>query len=242
MLRKSLVFFAVALFVSGLASASVIVAPLNDTNAGFTLQQVIEAGGIRVGDKVFDQFTVNNSISVDATAPDAAGIMVYGVQTPDGELGLRFTGGWGAFGGQIADTIVMFHVKADRPWLISDNSLWMDAYGASNGGLVSVSENVFAKDPLEGYSSSLADKYVYFANRGDKDVYDHQEFTNAEGELVAVPEIWVVKDIIVNGGPNETGSAHLSQFYQTFSQIPEPASMTLLAIGGLLALARKNRR
>ena len=227
--------------MSGLASASVIVAPINDPNAGFTLQQVIEAGGIRVGDKVFDQFTVNNSISVGATAPDADGIMVYGVQI-NGELGLRFTGGWGAYGGQIADTLIIFHMKADQPWLITDNTLWMDGYGARNGGLVSISENVFAKNPLEGYSSSLADKYVYFANRGDKDVYDHQEFTNAEGELVAVTDIWVVKDIIVNGGPNETGSAGLSQFYQTFSQMPEPASMTLLALGGLLALARKNRR
>ena len=242
MLRKSLSVVALVLFVSGLSSAAVIVAPLNDSNAGFTLQQVIDAGGIRVGDKVFDQFVVNNSATTGALAPDASGITVYGVLTQDGELGLRFTGGWAAFGGQIVDTVIMFHVQADRPWLISDNTLSMDGYGARNGGLVAISENVFAKDPLEGYSHSLADKYVYFANRGEMETYDHQEFTNAEGELVAVPEIWVVKDIIVNGGPNTAGSAGLSQFYQTFSQIPEPASMTLLVIGGLLAIARRNRR
>jgi hypothetical protein len=224
----------------GQASAA-ITAPINDPNAGFTLQQVIEAEGIRVGDKVFDLFTVNNSLSTGgAQVPDASGITVYGVYV-NGELGLRFTGGWAATGEQVADTVVIFRVTADRPWLISDNSLWMDGYGARDGGLVAISENVFAENPSEGYSFSLADKYVYYASASEMDVLDHQEFTNPEGELVAVPEIWVVKDIIVNGGPNSAGSAGLSQFYQTFSQIPEPVSTALLTIGGLLMVARRNR-
>jgi hypothetical protein len=244
MLKNCVVLFAV-LAMSGLASANFvngpIVAPINDPSHGFTLQEVIDAGGIRVGDKVFDLFTVNNSKSDGAQAPDPSGIVVYGVQV-SGELGLRFTGGWSAVGGQVADSVIMFRVQADRPWLISDNSLWMDAYGARNGGQVSISENVFAADPLTGFTPSLADKFVYFANRGDNQKYDHQEFTNAQGELVALPVIWVVKDIVVSGGPRESGGAGLSQFYQTFSQIPEPASMMLLVVGGLLASVRKHRR
>jgi len=244
MLKNCVVLFAV-LVLSGLASANFvngpIVAPINDPSHGFTLQQVIDAGGIRVGDKVFDLFTVNNSQSDGALAPDPSGIVVYGVQV-SGELGLRFTGGWSAASGQVADTVIMFRVQADRPFLISDNSLWMDVYSARDGGQVSISENVFAANPLTGFTPSLADKFVYFANRGDNQTYDHQEFTNAQGESVALPVIWVVKDIVVGAGSRESGGAGLSQFYQTFSQIPEPASMMLLVVGGLLASVRKHRR
>ena len=244
MLRKTLLVLAVLVSVSSLAQASFvsgpIVAPINNREVGFSLAQVIEAGGIRVGDKVFDMFSVNNSMSDGAQAPNPDGIIVYGVQI-NGELGLRFTGGWSADARQVADTVIVFRVTADQGWKITDNSLWMDAYGAAAGGLVTISENVYASDPLLGSNPALANKSVKFSNRVENKLYDHQEFSDEQGNLVAMQQIWVVKDITVSGGPG-TGYAMLSQFYQTFSQIPEPASVILLAMGGLIALVRKGRR
>ena len=238
MLNRVLVLLSVVLLVSGLASA-VIIAPVNNPDVGFTLAEAIEAQGIRVGDKLFDKFVVSTSKSADAAAPGASAITIHGVLI-NGEYGLRFNGGWTASGGQVADTTLLFRVSAAKPWLIHDNSLWMDAYGAVNGGMVAITENVYASNPLMGFTPSLADKYVYYINRNNKQIYDHQEFTDAEGNPQALAHIWVVKDIVVSGG--RAGVASLSQFYQTFSQIPEPATMSLLAMGGLALIRRRRSR
>ena len=242
MLKLSLSLAVVFFLVAGEAFA-VIIAPVNDPNAGFTLQQVIDAGGIRVGDKVFDQFTINTAKSENAIAPDAESITVYGVQVDLGgdlpETGLRFTGGWSAVGGQIADTVLAFGVTADEPFRIVDNTLWMDAYGASGGGSVAITENVFAEDPSQGFTPSVADKHVFYFNRNEQQISDHQEFTDQQGQPVQLTQIWVIKDVVVNGGAALEGGAALSQFWQTFSQIPEPGSLLLLGLGSLIALARR---
>lgn len=242
---KTLLSLAVVVLVAGEAFA-VIIAPVNDPNTGFTLQQVIDAGGIRVGDKVFDQFTISTSKSENAIAPGAEAITVYGVSIAMGdplpEIGLRFTGGWSAVGGQIADTVLVFRVTADEPFRIVDNSLWMDAYGASGQGNVAITENVFSQSPSDGFTPSVADKHVFFKDRNEQQLFDHEEFTDQEGDPVSLSAIWVVKDVVVNGGGALEGSAALSQFWQTFSQIPEPASMLLLGAGSLIALIRRRRR
>ena len=65
-------------------------------------------------------------------------------------------------------------------------------------------------------------------------LYDHEEFE-------PLRTIWVVKDIaIAGGGPR--GFATLSEFGQSFSQIPEPATMGVLALGGILLGIRRRRR
>jgi len=240
MLKKTIIALSVVLLFSNIASA-VIIAKINDPNDGHSLAKIIEEEGIIVGDKLFDNFIVSTAKSEDAVAPDEDAITVFGILL-DGELGLRFTGGWTAGGGQVADTTLIFHVTADEPWLIHDNSLWMDGYGAESGGMASITENVFASNPLEGYTPSLADKYVYYVGPNNKQLYDHKEFTDAEGNPIALPEIWVVKDIVVAGGsPTEPGGASISQFYQTFSQIPEPGTVALVLLGSLFGLSHRKR-
>jgi len=244
MLRNCVWLSVVVVSLSTLASAGTIVAPINKLgDLGFSLQQVIAAGGIQVGDKVFDLFSVDNSFPT-GDGPGLDDIRVYGVQI-NGELGLRFIGGWSAVRGEELDTVIGFRVTANSPWLISDNSLGMDNFDARNGGLVSITENVFAAEPRPAFGGGpapfLASKSVFYANRAEKNLLDHEEYSD-EYRPVAFPQVWVTKDITVKGGSCEGGFAGLSQFYQTFSQIPEPASMALLALGGLMVLARKNRR
>jgi hypothetical protein len=220
---------------------------------GPTIQELVDEfdGKIQVGDKIFTFY--NDSVSTAATigtvAPNAAEIRVAGVSVPgDGlgnDLGLRFNGGWSAGGAQIADSTILFQVEVAEPErsggiVIHDNSLWMGAYGVSDDGtgLVAISENVYAFNPRTlppPLNPSIADKFVYYRNENDKMIYDHQVF-GTEEDPVGLPSIWVLKDVVVNGGSLQTGAAHISEFYQTFSQIyfvPEPATLSLLVLGGL---------
>ncbi len=226
-----------------LSQAGYIVADLQNPEDSYTIEEVQLAGGILVGDKLFSDFRVTTASSYNAIAPDAEAIMVTGVLIED-ELGLRFNGGWVAASSQIANSTIKFKVSIIEPWLsdgflLSDNSLWMSAFGTDNGGMVSVSENVYMEDPDLGFTESIAYKHVFYVDETYKDLYDHCEFTDPTGATIALPEIWIIKDVTANGGIDPYGFAHLSEFYQTFSQVPEPATVVLMAVGALVILKRR---
>ncbi|MBS3733293.1 MAG: PEP-CTERM sorting domain-containing protein [Phycisphaerae bacterium] len=209
--------------------------------------------GIIVGDKLIQFSEVTTAKTQGTVAPGADAINVRGIRYagvgPDGwEYGLQFNGGWSAGGLEIADTTLHFSVEIIEPelsdgWLIHDNSLGLSAYAVSdttNGGIVSVSENVYVADPALVQPGSpdnepVANKFAYYRTDDDKDLFD-------EAEFAPVPKIWIIKDVVANGGDLTTGVAHLSEFTQTFSQVPEPATMTLLGLGGLGVLLRRRRR
>ena len=219
------------------ASASILVSDPGQP-VTYTLQQVIDAGGLRVGDKVFTDWRVTASSSVNGVAPGAGAITVTGVLV-GGELGLRFNGAWTAGPQDLIDTTIGFKVTADAPFLIHDNSLYITAFGAANGGIASISEQVYDADPNQGFLTPLANKFVWVASDINFNNFDHKEFTK-NGENVALPSVWVVKDIALSGGVQQRGLAGISEFYQTFSQVPEPATLSMLVLGGL-ALIRRRR-
>lgn len=247
MLRKILCLGTLVTVVSlAFTAQAAIVVDLDepvDQRPSFNLNEVNENGGIIVGDKLFSNFRVTTTVQGGGLAPEAEGIEVTGVFI-QGELGLRFNGGWSAQGPQIADSTIKFKVSILEPelsngFLISDNSLFMTAFGAANGGLASISENVYAKNPdvfppgEEFDNVSIANKFVFHVNDQFSDTYDHREYDEF------LPSVWIVKDVIVNGGANQSGVAHISEFYQTFSQIPEPASIMLVAMGSMLMFRRR---
>lgn len=243
------VFVAVAILAWPAAGHAAIVADLQSlAPPSYSLSEVNEAGGILVGDKLFDQFTVTTTQSVGAIAPGLDEIEVTGVLIDNplvhNELGLRFSGGWSAPKGKIADSTITFRISIVEPqrsqgFLIADNSLWMDAYGISGDGYVSISENVYAADPRLGPTPSVAKKLVFSDGETDQ-FFDHEDFMQNH-QPAALAEIWVVKDVIANGGTEVGSFGHLSQFYNTFSQIPEPASLGLMAIGLAAILVRRRR-
>lgn len=232
-----------AVIALSLPAQSQIVVDLNvalNLRPSYTLDEVNAQGGILVGDKLFDTFSVTKTEANGGLAPGAGAIAVTGVLV-NGELGLRFNGPWSAGSGQLADSTIRFHASIVEPelsqgFLISDNSLWMSAFGAANGGLASITENVYEFEPPGNPATNqpIANKFVFYENDNTKQLFDHKEF-------IPLPEIWIIKDVIVNGSSNGTGQAHISEFYQTFSQVPEPASLALVA-GGVLLLARRRRR
>jgi hypothetical protein len=187
------------------------------------------------------------------------------------EVGLRFNGGWSAAGGGSVDTTIRFKAIAGMtqdqiPLLWTDNSMWLSAFGVTGNGIVQITENVWADDPGEVTSPRLLTvppKQVYYLHPGLKKTSQHVDFVRDELENDEPQTIWVVKDIHVAAAPNYEGSpipgtdllstiqlpptgnvAGMSEFYQTFSQtpLPEPATMGILALGGVILLARRRRK
>jgi len=222
------------------AGADVIVADPSGSDA-YSILSVMDAGGIRVGNLVFSDFRVVSTASEGGSAGGAGHITVSGVLT-EGEYGLAFNGSWTALDGGVADTTIGFKVAADEPWLLHDNSLWISGYGATNGGLVMVTENVYDADPRQEPSEAdaVANKLVWYSGPDDHQTYHHAEY-EIGGSPVSLSEVWVVKDIhVVSAGAGST--AGVSELYQSFSQVPEPATVGLLALGSIGVILRRRRR
>ena len=222
------------------AGADTIVADPNGTDS-YRIADVLDAGGIRVGGLVFSQFRVVASSSEGGSAAGLDDIMVSGVLA-EGEYGLGFNGSWTARDGGRADTTIAFQVAADDPRLLHGNSLWIAAFGATDGGLVVVTENVYDMDPrvYPSQANCLAEKMVVYDGLDDGRIYDHAEY-DIDGHPVAVSEVWVVKDIhLTSAGPGSV--AAVSEVFQSFSEFPEPATLTLVALGAVGLLLHRRRR
>ncbi len=257
--------FLVFSFSAGFASAEPIIANLQqDPHVpgrlidpdpdGYTIQEIIDAGGIIIGDKLFDAFRVTTTKSLGAIAPGAGEIAITPIQILKpgaplgGDFGMKFNALWSAPGGGLADSTIEFQATilpkyVDLGYAFKDNALWITAFGIGNTeppGIVSVSENVWARHPSDQIPphKPIANKFVYYRTDADNQLFHEAEFDES------ITQIWITKDVGANGGEGELGVAHLSEFYQTFSQIPEPGTLTLLGFGafGLAAYAWRKRR
>jgi hypothetical protein len=97
---------------------------LSDSNY-YTIADIQAAGGIIIGDKLFDYFSVVATATAGALAPNAAAISITPVQV-NGDYGMKFNGGWSALAGQIVNSTIQFHASilpAYSGYLFEDNSL-----------------------------------------------------------------------------------------------------------------------
>lgn len=189
-----------------------------------------------VGDKLFGNFQLDPGIAVGtAYSPNYESLKVQGgYDQATGDIGLRFVTALVAGSNSIADLNFSYRVETIPPpgdtprHMIKDVRFIMTGVTALNGGLMTASETVLKNDwtVLANLGLTLQ------GNNTPPLLRDGQEFQ-------PVPGVWVHNDILVMGGGNPAGIAHVSEFYQFFSQVPEPVSLSMLLLGGLALVRRR---
>ena len=190
-----------------------------------------------VGDKVFTDFEVFGISAGGALPPDAGSIFVLGGMDSETEdYGIKLTLGWEADQNQSVNVRLRFKVS------IMDDAAYDDYYikdvwaelvdpAAAGSGLVAASETVL-DGPVPGGDLLASLELSYQENDGGANMVDHEVFE-------PVREVWITKDIGISGGSADGGSASLSGLIQYYSQIPEPMTLSLLAVGALPLLRRR---
>jgi hypothetical protein len=231
--RKLMLGLVALISLCGIASADWLpltpMTPVSDLNG----QPLI------VGDKEFSDFELFE-LSTDGGAilPNANSLFVQGGRDDvTGDYGLKFSMSWNAGTGQTVNANLSFKVAIlpQYPeWFIEDVSLVLINASATGSGVVNASEIVLAEaiSPTPTVLASLSCSKQ--DSDGGANIADYAVFA-------PVKEIYVYKDISITGGSYENGAAHLSGFYQYFSQIPEPASICLIALVAPLLLRRWRR-
>jgi len=200
----------------------------------------LKGASLIVGDKEFSGFDLK-VIMVDGGAllPDPYTMEVLGVRDVDkGDYGLRFNNfPWSVGSGQIISVTLSFKASI-RPlpiydaYYIKDVWLSLTGAGATGTGVVSVSETVW--DAFPGDNPPIAS--LSCSKQDDDNGANLSDYA----EFAPLKEIWIQsKSISVTGGTS--GSAHFNEFFQFYSQIPEPATLVLLGAGWVWIFSRKKR-
>ncbi len=149
---------------------------------------------------------------------------------PDGSHGIRFQGGFvDQAGGDASDALITFDVSVamGSPMEISEVRLAANPAVFGGTGMASVTETLLP--------DIVNDKLV---------MYDFGNGDDQLADTIVLPQTYkslsIQKDIILHS-TGDTGAVTLSFVDQTFKQVPEPASLGLLAVG-MMAVGFFRRR
>jgi len=215
-------------------AASAVWEPLTDR---VTLSSLQGGGSLVFGDKEISEFELFGFGAEGALDPNPDKMFVQGGwDTSSGDYGLRFNFSWVAGSYQTVNATLSFKVSIlpeydDR--FIKDVSMYLTGAGATGTGMVSVVETV--------WDASFPEGNVIASLSCSKQDDDGGAYLVDSAEFAPLKEIWIFsKDISITGGTSGTG--HLSEFFQYYSQIPEPATVVLLGLGALGLIRRKQSR
>lgn len=192
-----------------------------------------------VGDKVFSNFDLFGFGAGGAIGPDPTVVFVQGgLDDLTGDYGLRFLLSWNAGSGQTINANINFQVAIlDDPlwrdWYIKDTGLVLSGVSATASGVVNASETV--------WDGPIPDGNVLASLSTSKQAGDDGTQLLDWAQFDPVKTIWVRKDISITGGTAADGSAHLSEMFQFYSQVPEPGTIILITLGGAFVAMRRRR-
>ncbi|MCK4850466.1 MAG: PEP-CTERM sorting domain-containing protein [Phycisphaerae bacterium] len=225
-MKKLMVIFTVAIL---LVMAGTIQAGLT------TLADLLPGGStpsITSGDKVFSSFRDYNSevdVTTGTASPvDPADVYVTPYQDGAGDYGLKFTSdAFTATGGTLGFlTEFDYTVTAGAGFLICGNTLTI-AGTAADGG-ITVTENAYEAGTTDLLATKVALVTPFFEILTDSKTYTSN-----------VQAVDVHKNISLYMADGSNATNTLTEFTQTFRQIPEPATLVMLALGGLALIRRK---
>lgn len=188
---------------------------------------------IRVEDKLFINFTYART----GDMPDASAVTLTPQIDVNGSgdpvaWGIRYSGPFQDLpGGGPSDVVITYDVLVDDPSRAISDAHIAASFSIPVGGLGAVTETFL---PDVGNATMV----VYDFGTGTQQLVDDIDFLPTTYKLLHVQ-----KDIILTAGEEGDGAtpATMSFVDQTFSQIPEPASLSLMALGALALLARRRR-
>lgn len=208
-----------------------------------TLQDLINTGanGVVIGDKRFYNFSyIGSPTSGPNPAPTASQISVAQSALPGGNIGLSFSYAWLSAEGFNQDSVIQYCVQVVP-----------GTTGAAGNLIDGVLLNFNGTAPVPGtLTNATVTETVQDLNGttlGQLSTFDDgpggQTNTDQTKLMLAPPlgGICVTKDIQVHStGATGGGVSTISIVDNTFHQVPEPASLGLIALG-LPLLARRRR-